>query len=154
MVKKENNNSKKNICKKWLKKIKKLLNELIKMLKNSSKQFKMLLIMWIVIILIIMILFVLCSSNNKTIQVHQKMEDKISEAAISYVEENGIYPTVEQKLRLNIETLFYSEYLDEESVDNTCSGYSIVFFDEADSKYKADSYINCDKYVTKGYTNE
>lgn len=141
--------------KRFLKKIKRKVIKLMDKLKSSSKQFKILLIMWLTIILIVILLFILCSNNNKNIKNHKKMEKAIAAASLLYVEENEIYPTVYQKLKLNMQTLVESEVLDEDDVtDKSCEGYSIIYYDESEEKYQIDSYLKCDKYVTDGYKNK
>ena len=40
-----------------------------------------------------------------------------------------------------------------ELTDKSCSGFSLVYYDDVSEKYVTNSYINCSKYTTDGYSD-
>ena len=92
------------------------------------------------------------NSNKKTIAKHEKIQNEVKAAALDYVKEKKLYPTSNQKLRLNMEVLIENGNLYKDTLtDKTCVGYALVYFDEAKENYVIEPYISCKNYVTEGY---
>ena len=128
------------------------LGNLVKKFKKTSKEFKILLGVWLAVILIIIIVVCMVNANKKTIAKHEKIQSEVKTAALDYVKEKKLYPTSNQKLRLNMEVLIENGNLYKDSIsDKTCVGYALVYFDEAKENYVIEPYISCKNYVTEGY---
>ena len=71
---------------------------------------------------------------------------------IDYVKTNNIYPIKANPLKLSSEAMINLGYLYDSSItDKSCYGYSMVYFDDSTNDYVVKSYLNCNKYTTKGY---
>ena len=142
--------------------MKKDKENIFKKIKNSynklSKKSKTILWVWIVLLLVITILIIVCNSNNKVTSSHSKLEEAMVVAAKQYAEDNDVHGTKEQELRIDLDELINSKYLNKKDVnDNTCIGYVSLYstFDKKGiEKVTAKSYINCKKYTTEGYKSE
>ena len=74
--------------------------------------------------------------------------------AIDYVTTYSLYPTKDSKLKLDLEILKEDNHIYPEDIkDKSCVGFSLIYYDDKDEKYVADSYINCEKYTTKGFSD-
>lgn len=125
---------------------------LVKKFQKTSKEFKVILGVWVAVILIILIVIGMVNSNKKTVAKHEKIQNEVKAAALSYVKEKKLYPTSNQKLRLNMEVLLENGNLYKDAItDKTCVGYALVYFDEAKENYVIEPYISCKSYVTEGY---
>ena len=137
--------------------MKKDKENVFKKIKNNynklNKKAKTILWIWVVILIIIIILIVACNTNNKETSTHTKIEKAMLVAAEKYVEKNDIHGTKEQKLRIDLDELVNSKYLDKKDVtDKTCIGYVSYYsvFDKKEvEKVTAKSYINCKMYTTE-----
>ena len=107
---------------------------------------------WFFVILLILILIIGSVSSSKFMNEYVEIENTISKAALEYIEYKGIYPVKDNELILDMEVLKDSNYLEEDDItDNTCSGFSAIYYKDVDKEYVVKSYINCKKYTTKGY---
>lgn len=142
---------KKNI-KKLKNKLRNVYKNIFKYIKSMDKTTKRLIILWSIIVAVIIILIFVCNYNNSNNKKHFEYEKNISSAALSYVQEFELYPTSNQKLKLDIEVLKENRDLDvNDVIDDTCSGYAEIYYDADSEKYVIDSYISCDNYQTSGY---
>lgn len=107
---------------------------------------------WSVAVILILILIFGTASNNKLIDRYQNIENIINEAALQYVEVNEIYPSRDNKLKLDVEVLKDLNYVTSKEIDDdTCEGYSLVYYDDESDSYTSKTYINCKKYTTTDY---
>ncbi len=107
---------------------------------------------WSVAVILILILIFGTASNNKLIDRYQNVENIINEAALKYVEVNEIYPSRDNKLKLDVEVLKDLNYVTSKEIDDdTCEGYSLVYYDDESDSYTSKTYINCKKYTTTDY---
>ncbi len=128
------------------------MQALVKKFQKTSKEFKIILGVWVAVILIIVIVLAMVNSNKKTVAKHEKIQNEVKAAALDYVKEKKLYPTSNQKLRLNMEVLLENGNLYKDALtDKSCVGYALVYFDEAKENYVIEPYISCKNYVTEGY---
>jgi len=158
-----NNSNKKVVTKKKKSKFSRIMNEigksftasinnLVKKFQKTSKEFKIILGVWVAVILIIVIVVAMVNSNKKTVAAHEKIQNEVKAAALDYVKEKKLYPTSNQKLRLNMEVLIENGNLYKDNLtDKTCVGYALVYFDESKENYVIEPYISCKNYITDGY---
>ncbi len=116
------------------------------------KKTRQIVYIWVTVLLIIVILIIAGSNNKNFLKDYQTLETTMNSAVLSYVEENEYYPPKDNKLKLDLdflleENLVYSE----EIKDKSCRGFTLAHYDDKNSKYVVNSYINCDKYTTEGY---
>ena len=129
-----------------------LFKKLIEKFKKTSKEFKILLVIWILVLIIIFVVLGIFKANKKSIAEHKKIENEIKKAALVYVEDKQLFPTSDQKLRLNMEVLIQNGNLYKDQVtDNTCVGYALIYHDEEKNTYVIEPYLSCKSYVTDGY---
>ena len=153
VLKKKKNNFKKNLKKVW-KKIKSFFASTIDKIKNTNKTVKIIVLVWFFVVLIIVGLITLCAVSNSSREEYYDMEKAMDVATLDYVQATGIYPTKDSKAKIPMESLVLDNYLYESDiVDKSCTGYSIVFYNGDDKVYSIESYINCDKYTSKGYND-
>lgn len=125
------------------------------------KKTKMIIGVWSIVVLLILIVIIVGSANNKFLGKYKDLETKINASALDYVKENKIYPLETNKLKLDFNVLIDEGYLGKNTIsDKTCRGFAIVYVDgdvdandEAKTKYNINSYLHCDKYTTKGYSD-
>lgn len=153
VLKKKRNNFKKSL-KKIGKKIKGFINNIVDKIKTTNKTVKIIVLVWILIVLLIVGLIVLCAVSNSSREKYYAMEKAMDAATLDYVETTGLYPTKDSKAKIPMESLVLDNYLYESDIaDKSCTGYSIVFYNGDDKVYSIESYINCDKYTSKGYND-
>lgn len=151
--KKRRRKSLKKIMKDLFKEIKAFVLNVCKKIKSLSKEIKIIVIVWIIIFVVVLFLILFCNSNKKVVMKHEVIEDSVNSAALEYAEARNLYPTEDQKLRLNIETLIESGNLTRKDInDDSCLGYALVYYDVENEKYEVKSYLSCKKYITDGYT--
>ena len=146
-----------------IKKLKKLLKRIFNYLKNIvvqiwdkfitlPKKIRFLIYVWGGVILLIILFIVVTNSTKIFVKKYENYESTLSEVALNYVKDNGIYATKANKFKLDLETLKDEGYLNSLMIDDdTCEGISVVYYDDFNEEYRAESYLNCDKYTTTNY---
>lgn len=138
----------------FLKKVRRPFVKLINYVKGINKDTKLIVGVWVLVLLIILVIALFVSGSNNSRQKYYDMEKAIEVGTLAYVEEKGIYPTKEGKEMIPLESLLLSgDVYDTDVADSSCTGFSIVYYDDENSKYIIESYISCDKYTTKDYTD-
>ena len=154
-VKKINNEFLKRVIK-FFKKIWKLVKYLMvsayKKFMQLPKKVRYILGVWVVVV-ILLLSFISCANSSKKFYAkYTKFEKDISVRAVEYVDNTGFYATRDNELILDLEILKEENFIGgSELIDNTCDGYSVVYYDDQKDEFKAKSYINCDKYTSKDY---
>jgi len=127
---------------------------------NLPKKTKQILGVWAIVIVIIILIIIASSSNNKFLSEYESYEKKVNDAALSYVTDNEIYPSENNKLKLDINALVDSGYLNESDVVGTCGGFAVIYAKDSTNEdgdttisYVVNTYLNCSNYTTKGYNN-
>lgn len=137
-----------------LKVIKRPFVKLYKEIGKINKDTKMIVGVWFLVLIIISMIALFVSSSNASRQKYYDMEKAMDAGTLSYVENAGIFPTVDGKERIPLEALLLSGDVYESDVaDSSCTGFSMVYYDDENSKYIIESYISCDKYTTRDYTD-
>ena len=139
---------------------KRLINNIVKGCKNAYSSFmklkshvRAIIYVWVIIFFVFVIFLIGSSINNKFVDKYTKIENALSEASLIYVTENDVYPTKSKPVKLSMDMLIADGYLNSVRVtDDTCKGYSSVYYDNTHNEYKITSYVNCKKYTTKGYS--
>lgn len=138
----------------FLKKVKRPFVKLVKYIKGINKTTKLIIGVWVLVLLVILIISLFVSGSNSSRQKYYDMEKAMDAGTLAYVEEMGIYPTREGKEIIPLEALLISrDVYDTDVADPSCTGFSIVYYDDENSKYVIESYISCDKYTTKDYSD-
>ncbi len=107
---------------------------------------------WVVVFVIIVTLIIAGSSNTKFLDKYLDLENTMNDSAVDYAQSNSLYPVKDNKLVIDLQILNDYGYIYESDIfDNTCEGYSVVYYDDMNDKYVVSSYLNCDKYTTKYY---
>ena len=156
--KKKKRKSLKKIIKTILTNIKNFFVNIYIKFKKLPKKLQKLIILWLAIFIIIVVLIFFCGTNKKIVvnqtpytNTYQKPTVVVS-AALDYVKTRELYPTKDQKMRLNINTLIENGDLYDDAVDKSCIGYALIFYDEDKSDYNVKAYLSCKNYETDGYT--
>lgn len=148
-----------------LKKVKKAIVNLFKKISNKIKslykQFmslpshiRKIIYVWGIVILLILLLALISTNNTEHLNKYANIEAEMNKSALDYVKTNNIIPGEENKLRLDLNVLKDFDYIyDDVITDSTCEGFSLVYYKEETSDYVINSYINCKKYTTKGYSD-
>jgi len=117
-----------------------------------KKQVRMVIYVWCIVLLVFVVFIISASINNKFISRYEKIEGHLSDAALVYVDENRVFPTKANPVKLSMDMLITDGYLISAKIDDSsCKGYSSIYYDDEHDEFKVKSYINCDKYTTKGY---
>lgn len=161
MTKKKKSVSIKKRMVRLVKRLKRLGQLFIEEVKNLWKKFiglpktvKTVVYIWCGVLLAILIIIVAGHSNNIFLDDYKSLEEKMNEATTDYVQGYQLYMGYENKLSLNLEVLKNEGLIEEEDVvDKSCEGFSIIYYDDLEAEYKVSSYINCSKYTTKGYSD-
>jgi len=128
-------------------------------LKNNffklKKHVRYIIYVWAIVILVLLLLVACTNINSKKIDKYQKMETELKTATLTYVMRNEIYPNVSNKWTITLEELKEMHYIsDKEIPDNSCKGFSVVYYNENQEDYVVNSYINCKHYTSKNYLEE
>lgn len=155
-MKEKNKNKKKINIKKVFLRIKKVVVKAIKEILNKINALpsyvKKISLLWIVIVVIILILIFATNANNKFIAKYENLEKEMNTGALDYVESNNLYPLKGNKLKLDLDLLLEYNYVyDEHVVDDSCKGFSVVYYDDFKEEYVINSYLNCENYTTDEY---
>ncbi len=122
---------------------------------NLKDYIRYIIYVWTGVLLVIIILIVISISNSKYKSDYIEIEKKINEASLLYVQQNELYPLRENKLRLSTDMLIDLGYLNKVFIkDETCTGFSEVYYDGDDDTYYSNAYINCKKYTSDGYLDK
>lgn len=153
VFRKKKNNFKKSM-KKIGKKNKSFFTNIIDKIKKTNRTVKIIVLVWVLVVLLIVGLILLCAFSNSSREKYYEMEKAMDAATLDYVETTSLYPTKDSKAKIPMESLVLDNYLYESDIaDKSCTGYSIVFYNGDDKVYSIESYINCDKYTSKGYND-
>lgn len=137
-----------------LKIVKRPFVKLYKLFRTINKDTKMIIGVWFLVLVILSMIALFVANTNASRQKYYDMEKAMNAGTLSYVESAGIYPTIEGKERIPLEALLLSGDVYESDVaDSSCTGFSMVYYDDENSKYIIESYISCDEYTTKDYTD-
>lgn len=155
------NKKKKNVFKKLKRifvRLGKLIADEIKELWDKfmglPKKVRYVIYIWLGVILLIVLLILASHNNSNFLNNYYNMESSMNEAALDYVNSYELYPTKDSKLKLDLSVLKDFNYIYEEEIaDNSCEGFSIIYYNDIDEKYVVSSYVNCDRYTTKGFSD-
>ena len=136
------------------KKVKGWFVYLIKQFLNLPKKIRYIIYVWSIVVLLIVIIIVASSTNNKYLSKYEQIEEDINYATSVYVREKALYPLQENKLKLDINVLIDENLMyDDDIKENKCEGFSVSYYDDKKEDYVINSYINCKKYTTRGYSD-
>lgn len=159
------NNKKKTKKKFTLKKIKRIFINLLKEIGGFFKslynkfirlsfQVRAIIGVWTVICILLVALVFAGSSNSKFLGSYSELESKMNEATVNYFKTYKLYPVYSNKEKVDIQVMLeFSTLYKADIFDDTCEGYSLGYYDEEIDDYVVDSYLNCKKYTTKGYSD-
>lgn len=107
---------------------------------------------WVAVVIILLV-FIGGSDNSKKFYVkYAQYEKNVSARALSYVEQNSFYATKDNKLKLNLDVLKEENYVSKSDLDDdTCEGYSIIYYDDNKDEFVINSYLHCKKYTSEKY---
>ena len=138
----------------FIKKIKKIFSKVVNKIKNMDSKTKSIIVVWTIIIIVIALMGLLVSSSNQNRAKYYKMEKAMTDAVLDYVETEEIYPVKDSKANIPLESLLLGNYLYKSDVaDDSCKGYSIVYYNGDEEQYVVESYISCDEYTSKYYSD-
>lgn len=144
----------KRIFKMVVKEIGEFFKNIYKKFMSLSKSIRYVIGVWVIILVLLLVLIVGSNKNAEFLKEYAIMEDEMNLSALDYVESNELYPTKENKLILDMELLRDLSYLyDDYVVDDNCAGFSVVYHNGDTEKYVINSYVNCEHYTTKGYSD-
>lgn len=147
-----------------LKKIKRIFINLLREIGNLFKglfnkfmqlsvTIRAIICVWVVIVGLLIALVFFGSNNNNFKGTYSELENKMNEAAINYLNKSELYPLSTNKEKLDMQLLLdFSTLVESDIFDNTCVGYSVGYYDEDSDDYVVNSYLNCKKYTTEGYS--
>lgn len=143
---------------KRLKRLGKLFVEEVKNLWDKfmvlSKSTRTIIYIWCGVLLVVLIIIIAGHSNNVFLDDYKKLETNMNDAATLYAQGYQLYVSKDNRLTIDLEVLKSESLLDEEDiVDKSCEGFSLVYYDDLEAEYVVDSYINCEKYTTEGYSD-
>lgn len=141
---------------------KKIIRNIVKffiMIKDKfmslPQKLRYIIYVWVIVLIVIVIMIVGSKKTANNLSSYYEMENMINEATLSYVTKKELYPNVGKKLRVDMNLLIDENYLSETYItDKSCIGYSVVYYNEEESEYKIDSYINCKHYTTKNFAED
>lgn len=138
----------------FVKKVKKVFSKIVTKVKGINDKTKSIIVVWAIIVLAIILMALLVSCSNESRAKYYKMEKAMTEAVLDYVKTEEIYPVKDSKANIPLESLLLGNYLYKSDVaDDSCKGYSIVYYNGDEEQYVVESYISCDKYTTKYYSD-
>lgn len=152
MKKKKNNNIKKKVIK-FCKRITSTVKMWIDKFKSLPSKVKTLIYVWSVVLVLIIMLIVVSSVNNNFLNKYYNIEKEMNNSALDYVKTQEIYPTSGNSFKLSLDVMKEFNYINPDFVsDSTCDGYSLIYYNSENDDYDVESYISCEKYTTKGYS--
>lgn len=165
---KEINKKKKSIfkseVKKTLNKVKKFFSSKCDAVKKMNKSTKAIILVWVLVVLVVGLMALLVGISTSNREMYHEMEDLLYEGTMSYVTESNVYPTVENKAYIPLESLILGNHVDEskflDKVDkdkdgkkDLCKGYSIVYYNGEEEQYSVETFVSCNKYTSKYYND-
>lgn len=121
---------------------------------NLPKKIRLVTYVWASVLLIVIFIIVFATSNNKYLEKYVAIENDMNNATLNFVKDYELYPSTENKLKLDLNVLIDYNYISDIDVnDNKCEGFTVVSYDDLEDDYKIDSFINCKKYTTKYYSD-
>ncbi len=142
----------KKIFKEVFKEIGEYFKNLFKKIKALPNTVKIIIGVWLIIFIIIIALITMTTNNTKNLNLYQKYEQTINEAALKYVEDNNYYATRDKKLKVDLEELKDAKLITDDNIpDNSCKGYSLTYYDDETETFNSSTYINCSKYTSTDY---
>lgn len=137
-----------------VKKVKKIFSKMVSKIKGIDSKTKSIIVVWAIILVVILLMALLVSSSNENREKYYKMEKAMTDAVLDYVKTEGIYPVKDSKANIPLESLVLGNYLYKSDIaDDSCKGYSVVYYNGDEEQYVVESYISCDKYTTKYYSD-
>ena len=128
--------------------------QLANIVKGVDKKTKSIIMVWVVVVVLILLMALLVTSSNENREKYYKMEKAMTDAVLDYVKTEGIYPVKDSKANIPLESLVLGNYLYKSDIaDDSCKGYSVVYYNGDEEQYVVESYISCDKYTTKYYSD-
>lgn len=145
-----------NKLKKLFARLCKLILKMLKSLKDKfmdlPKKARLIIYVWAIIIVLLLLLIVATGSSKKFYNKYASYESNISAAALSYVKDNNIFTTIDKKIIVDLAVLKSENYISDTTIsDESCDGFSVIYYDDAKSEYIVDSYLNCKRYTSKYY---
>lgn len=135
-------------------KIRDFVVSLLKQFLSLPKKIRYIIYVWAAVVVLVIIIIVASSTNNKYLSKYKEIEEDINYATSIYVKENALFPLQENKLKLDINVLLDENLMyDDDINENKCEGFSVSYYDENQEDYVINSYINCKKYTTRGYSD-
>ncbi len=117
---------------------------------NRLRRMKIISIIWgmfLVTLFIVITAFAFKFKNNS--KKYLELGEYFSSKTQEYVEDNNLYPSNEETIKVTKSDLVDNEYIEELAVDNDiCEGFVIVI-NKKNYEYKA--YLKCDKYKSAKY---
>lgn len=117
---------------------------------SSLKRMKIISIIWgmfLVTLFIIVTIFAFKFKN--TSKKYLELGEYFSSKAQEYVEDNNLYPSKDETIKVNKSDLIDNEYIEELEIDeDKCEGFVIVT-NKKNYEYKA--YLKCNKYKSAKY---
>ena len=111
---------------------------------NNLKKMKVISIIWgmfLVTLFIIVTIFAFKFKSNS--------KKYLASKAREYVEDNNLYPSKDETIKVSKSDLVDNDYIEELVVDNdSCEGFVIVSFKES---YEYKVYLKCGKYKSAKY---
>ena len=148
---KKKKNSFKRTCKRTIRKIVKFFINLKDKFMALPDRTRYIVYIWAIVLVILLVLIGGSNASAKKVDKYHTMEETLKNATLTYVSTNQIFPNVGKKLKVDLDMLRDFKYIDKEEVDETCKGYSIVYYDEETGKYTINPYLNCKHYTTKDF---
>lgn len=138
------------ICDKIVRLIKKMYDNFMTIPLNIRK----VIYIWCAVVLVIILLVGFSSANTSFLNKYKDMENVMNVSALDYVESNKLYPVKDNKLKIDLNLLKDYNYIYSSDItDKSCEGFSVVYYNDIKKEYVINSYINCDNYTTKGYSD-
>ena len=142
-------------------KLNKLFSDALSYIKNAPRYVLIIAAVWFIILLCLLLLIFFCNSNNKKLAMYDAVVNEMNVAALDYVISEEIYPASNRPIKVTLEELVTRSYYNDSkvSIPETCSGYSVVFYNEAkevenqSDKYFVESYINCKDFTSDDYND-
>jgi hypothetical protein len=132
-----------------------LATNLYERFMSLSKTVRYIIGVWALVFVVIIVLIIGSNRTAAKMAKYHEFEADLGEAAYSYVNELGIYPNKDKKMILDLDMLLDNNYMSKDYVfDDTCRGFSAVYYDVENKDYVVDSYLNCKHYTTKGFADE
>jgi hypothetical protein len=132
--------------------IKKIAIQLKDKFMELPKKIRLIIYVWALVVVSLLFFIFATSASKKFYEKYSTYEQNINAAALKYVKAKGIYATVDNKLKIDLNVLQEENYVSPADIaDETCEGISVVYYDDDKAEYIIDSYLNCKRYTSKYY---